>query len=76
MASVGGVQDDDESHSDCDNKSVPSLKVKAQKAVTPPYVVKYAYGQFHVNGNKWSAKCNSCQKTLNEKRGVTSAFTK
>jgi hypothetical protein len=44
--------------------------------VTVPRVVKHGYRDFKTANGKWSASCNICRKTLADKIGVSSTFTK
>jgi hypothetical protein len=46
------------------------------KNSTAPRVVKFAFKNFSVNKDRWSAKCKLCDKSLGDKVGVTSSFTK
>jgi len=41
-----------------------------------PRVIKFAYKNFEFKGGKWSAVCSACSKTLTDKAGVSTAFTK
>jgi hypothetical protein len=41
-----------------------------------PRVIKFAYKNFDCKGGKWSAVCIACSKTLTDKAGVSTAFTK
>lgn len=51
--------------------------VGAQGAgVSIPRVVKFSYHDFRAVEGKWIAVCSKCQKSLSDKSGVTTAFTK
>ena len=41
-----------------------------------PRVVKFGFKDFKTSSGKWSASCNFCKKTLTDKIGVSSTFTK
>lgn len=41
-----------------------------------PRVVKFGYTDFKSVNGKWSAMCNTCKKTMSDKVGVSSSFTK
>ena len=50
----------------CDNNNTDKV----------PFVIKFAFSEFKVDGDKWSAKCNKCNTSLTETKTVTSGFTK
>lgn len=41
-----------------------------------PRVVKFSYHDFRAVDGKWTAVCSKFQKTLSDKSGVTTSFTK
>jgi hypothetical protein len=41
-----------------------------------PRIVKFAYKDFTVKGERWRAACKKCNKCIQDKINVTSAFTK
>ena len=43
---------------------------------TVPAVIRHAYGNHKVTGDKQTAKCNLCGSTISEKKGITSSFTR
>lgn len=56
------------------------VELEADKPVSAgvsiPRVVKFGYHDFRASGGKWTAACNKCNKTLSDKSGVTTSFTK
>jgi hypothetical protein len=46
------------------------------KSPPVPRVIKYAYDGFKLANGKWFATCTVCHKTLSDKYGVSSTFTK
>src|SRR6218665_2496045 len=44
--------------------------------VTGPRVIKFGYKEFTVKCQRWHAACRSCDKRIQDKVNVTSAFTK
>lgn len=64
-----------------DNDSGRSAVVVASESTNGlrlgiPRVVKFAYRNFWATGDKWTAVCTKCHKTLSDKSGVTMWFTK
>jgi len=53
-------------------KNDPSTSV----GLSVPRVVKFGYQDFRVSDGKWTAVCQKCKKTLTDKSGVTTSFTK
>ena len=43
---------------------------------TIPRVVKFSFKYFKTSAGKWSATCTFCNKTLADRTGVSSSFTK
>jgi len=48
----------------------------AGDGLSVPRVVKFGYNDFKSVNGKWSAVCNTCKKTMSDKVGVSSSFTK
>lgn len=44
--------------------------------LTVPRVIRFAYKNFTSRSGKWSAKCDVCNKCLQDNAGVTTAFTR
>ena len=57
------------------NEAVPSSST-ATSATTTPRVIRFGYCNFNIKGDKWFAKCTSCNKELTDKVGVTTGFVK
>jgi len=51
-------------------------KPPASSTAGTPRVAKFAFADFTVLRGKWSARCKHCKKTLTDKEGTTTAFTK
>src|SRR6218665_3394878 len=60
-----------------DNKSdSTSVTVTGPTGVTGSRVIKFGYKEFTVKGQRWYARCSNCNKRIQDKVNVTSAFTK
>ena len=63
---------------DGDSNSVATASSsKGDRAVSAvPRVVKFGYREFTAAADKWMATCRKCNKRVQDKISVTSAFTK
>jgi len=52
-----------------------SSTVESNSAIVPR-VVKFGYKNFRQADGKWHAVCNICKKSLTDRIGVSSSFTK
>ena len=60
--------------SDCNHQATAS--VAGRDGHKEPRIVKFGYKEFKVKGDKWFAVCTKCNKNIQDKVNVTSAFTK
>ena len=67
---------DEEQMSQNDNSNSASVTVTGPTGVTGPRVTKFGYKEFTVKGRRWHADCRNCNKRIQDKVNVTSAFTK
>ena len=58
------------------NSNSASVTVTGPTGVTGPRVIKFGYKEFPVKGQRLNARCRNCNKRIQEKVNVTSAFTK
>jgi hypothetical protein len=58
------------------DKVASSVKQTTGVGHTEPRVVKFAYKEFRLSGEKWMAVCQKCKKRIQDTVNVTSAFTK
>lgn len=58
------------------NSNSASVTVTGPTGVTRPRVIKFGYKEFAVKGQRWHAACRNCNKRIQDKVNVTSAFTK
>ena len=52
------------------------VAVTGPTGVTGSRVIKLGYKEFTVKGQRWHAGCRNCNKRIQDKVNVTSAFTK
>ena len=52
------------------------VTVTRPTGVNGPRVIKFGYKEFTVKGQRWHAGCRICNKRIQDKVNVTSAFTK
>jgi len=62
-----------DTNSNCNGASVT---VTVPTGVTGPRVIKFGYKEFTVKGQRWHAGCRNCNKRIQGKVNVTSAFSK
>ena len=69
---------DEEQMSQNTNSNSAPVTVTGPTGVTGPHVIKFGYKEFTVIGQRWNAgcTCRNCNKCIQEKVNVTSAFTK
>ena len=67
---------DEEQMSQNTNSNSVSVTVTGPTGVTGPRVIKSGYKEFTVKGQRWHAGCRKCNKRIQDKVNVTSAFTK
>ena len=58
------------------NSNNASVTVAGPTGVTRPRVIEFRYKEFTVKGQRWHAGCRNCNKRIQEKVNVKSAFTK
>ena len=58
------------------NSNSASVTVTGPTGVTGPRVLKFGYKEFTVKGQRCHARCRNCNKRIQDKVNVTSAFTK
>ena len=58
------------------NRNSASVTVTGPTGVTGPSAIKFGYKECAVKGQQWHAGCRNCNKRIQEKVNVTSAFTK
>jgi len=58
------------------NTNSNNATVTGLAGVTGPSVIKFKYKEFTVKGQRWHAGCRNCNKHIQDKVNVTSAFTK
>ena len=58
------------------NSNSASVTVTGPTGVTGPRVIKFGYKEFPVKDQRWRAWCRNCNKRIQDKVNVTSAFTK
>ena len=58
------------------NSNSASVIVAGPTGVTGPHVIKFGYKEFPVKDQRWCAWCRNCNKRIQDKVNVTSAFTK
>src|SRR6218665_1415671 len=58
------------------NSNSASVTVTGPTGVTGPRVIKFGYKEFTVKCQRWHAGCRNCNKHIQDKVNVTSAFTK
>ena len=75
------MESSDSNESDRDEEQVSQDSNSASVTVEPtgvtgPRVIKFGYKEFTVKCQRWHAACRSCNKRIQDKVNVTSAFTK
>ena len=58
------------------NSNSASVIVAGPTGVTETRVIKFRYKEFTVKVQRWHAGCRNCNKCVQDKVNVTSAFTK
>ena len=58
------------------NSNSASVTVTGPTGVTGPRVIKLGYKEFTVKDQRWHAGFRNCNKRIQDKVNVTSAFTK
>jgi len=64
---------DEEQMSQNTNSNSASVIVSGPTGVTGPHVIKFGYKEFTV---RWRVGCRNCNKRIQDKVNITSAFTK
>ena len=67
---------DEEQMSQNTNSNNASVIVAGPTGVTGPRVIKLGYKEFTMKGQRWHAGYRNCNKRIQDKVNVTSAFTK
>ena len=67
---------DEEQMSQNTNSNSASVIVAGPTGVTGPRVIKFGYKEFTVKGQRWRAGCRNCNKRIQDKVNLTSAFHK
>ena len=67
---------DEEQISQNTNSNGASVIVSGPTGVIGPRVIKFGYKEFTVKDQQWHAGCRNCNKRIQDKVNVISAFTK
>src|SRR6218665_720857 len=67
---------DEEQKSQNTNSNSASVTVTGPTGVTGPRVIKFGYTEFTVKGQRWHAGYRNCNKRIQDKVNVISAFIK